>query len=108
MAAIPPDDERQRDHEVRRPFSISSRKEVKEGDLDILLSDDDAIRDCLYDLPLPPQRNATGHSKAHGGRCPFSWAAQETMLATDEPLSQIALASGFADQAHLPETEIAG
>ena len=27
--------------------------------------------------------------------------AQETMLATDEPLSQIALASGFADQAHL-------
>jgi AraC family transcriptional regulator len=27
--------------------------------------------------------------------------AQQTMLATDEPLSQIALASGFADQAHL-------
>jgi AraC family transcriptional regulator len=27
--------------------------------------------------------------------------AQKTMLATDEPLSQIALASGFADQAHL-------
>ena len=28
-------------------------------------------------------------------------SAQEMMLATDEPLSQIALASGFADQAHL-------
>jgi AraC family transcriptional regulator len=27
--------------------------------------------------------------------------AQKMMLATDEPLSQIALASGFADQAHL-------